>query len=188
MITPHYTTYQYTNMSPEETLSNCLGNRKREKQRHKISVLKNKLNEIMTFDTTGIGETRDERRQNQKEKLKQKKKYFKTNKNKIDELKKEITKEIYTFDLIKDEFNWDDLTEDDWKVLLDKCESEYIKNLLPPYKTLYENVKHLRNENFLILLNKIKKASDREKRFVNTVHEHPEQFWSDLCKEDFYIS
>lgn len=80
------------------------------------------------------------------------------------------------------------IIEEDWLKLLSYYDNAYIKDLKNQYKEAFNNVKHLRNKSFLILLNKISNESDRFRKYLSDrTIEYPPAYWSNLSLEDFEI-
>jgi hypothetical protein len=82
------------------------------------------------------------------------------------------------------------ITEEDWLKLLVYYEDFYIKNLKNEYIQAYNKIKHLRNEHFLNLLNKISNESKNMKNYINNNNkslEHHTNYWSKLTIKDFDI-
>lgn len=77
--------------------------------------------------------------------------------------------------------------EDDWIKLITYYENNYVVNLLPLYKVLFNNIKHLRNDKFLELLSKIHDEKIKMNEFLNNKKEHETFYFSKLTEKDFYI-
>lgn len=81
------------------------------------------------------------------------------------------------------------IIEEDWLKMLTFYENAYIKDLKPNYKKEFDKIKHLRNKDFLILLNKISNESKIFKKYLNNkTVEYPSVYWSKLLLKDFQIN
>jgi hypothetical protein len=158
---------------------------------HIIQEIEKKLqsNQCFGHNFFLIGKTKDERRKEKKEMIKENKKYNKKNKSENEKLKKEIhSQEDFIKNIQYDILNYDMVTEEDWCELLKYYENMYIKNLKSEYKIAYDKIKHLRNDNFLMLLDKISEESKNMRQFMNSRNDYSTQYWGSLYLRDFQIS
>jgi hypothetical protein len=68
-------------------------------------------------------------------------------------------------------------------------DNAYIKKLKIEYIRAYDKIKHLRNKDFLLLLDKISNESKRFYKYLNDkTIEYPPVYWSKLTLKNFEIN